>query len=111
MKELLFSYGTLQYEKVQLQLFGRLLHGTKDMLEGFRLSSIEIKDETFLSKGEEKQQQTLIATNDQADRTEGMVFEISAEELLRADQYEPVNYRRIQVLLLSDKKAWVYMAV
>ena len=60
MKELLFSYGTLQKEKVQMELFGRLLQGTKDVLEAYKISFIEIKDEAFLSKGEDKQQRTLI---------------------------------------------------
>ena len=53
MKEYLFSYGTLQKDKVQLDLFGRLLNGTKDILKGYKLFPIEIKDEKFLAKGEE----------------------------------------------------------
>ncbi len=101
----------LQKEKVQLDLFGRLLHGTNDLLEGYRLSSIEIKDESFLAKGEAKQHQTLIASNDKAHKIEGTVFEISAEELLLADKYEPANYQRRQVMLLSGNKAWVYVAL
>src|SRR5258705_12516192 len=111
MKELLFSYGTLQKEKVQVELFGRLLHGTKDILEGYKISSIEIKDEAFLSKGENKYQQTLIPSNNKIDKVEGMVFEISEEELLLADKYEPDNYKRIKVTLRSGKKAWIYLAV
>lgn len=74
MKELLFSYGTLQKEKVQLELFGRLLHGTKDVLEGYRISSIEIKDEAFLSKGENKHQQTLTPSNNKFDKIEGTIL-------------------------------------
>lgn len=34
MKEYLFSYGTLQRDEVQLELFGRLLTGKKDPLVG-----------------------------------------------------------------------------
>jgi gamma-glutamylcyclotransferase (GGCT)/AIG2-like uncharacterized protein YtfP len=111
MKELLFSYGTLQKEKVQVELFGRLLHGMKDILEGYQLSSIEIKDEAFLSKGENKYQRTLIASNNKVDRIEGTVFEISEEELFLADKYEPDNYKRIKVVLRSGKEAWVYVAI
>jgi hypothetical protein len=44
MKEYLFSYGTLQKEKVQSDLFGRLLTGTKDILRGYKTSSIKITD-------------------------------------------------------------------
>ena len=111
MKEFLFSYGTLQKEKVQMELFGRLLHGTKDVLGGYKLSSIKIKDEAFLSKGEDKHQQTLIPSNNKIDKVEGTVFEISEEELLRADKYEPDNYKRIKVALRSGKQAWIYIAI
>lgn len=111
MKEYLFSYGTLQRDEVQLKLFGRLLHGTKDRLKGYKLSSIEIKDENFLSKGEQNIQSTLIPSPDQNDSIEGTVLEISGEELLLADNYEPDNYKRVELRLGSGRKAWIYMAV
>lgn len=110
MKENLFSYGTLQKSEVQLELFGRLLTGAKDILKGYKLSSIEIKDESFLAKGERKFQLTLILSKDNADIIEGTVFEISEEELLSADKYEPDNYKRVKVALESGKKAWIYAA-
>lgn len=110
MMEKLFSYGTLQKDSVQLKLFGRLLNGTKDILEGYKISSIEIKDEAFLAKGEEKFQKTLTPSNDNADIVEGTALEISMEELLLADSYEPNNYQRIKVRLQSGKEAWIYTA-
>lgn len=111
MKEHLFSYGTLQKDKVQLELFGRLLNGTKDILRGYKLSPIEIRDETFLSKGEQKSQLTLAPSYEKNDRIEGTVLELSEEELLLADNYEPDNYQRVNVKLESGKNAWVYAAV
>ena len=111
MYEYLFSYGTLQKEKVQLDLFGRVLKGSGDILKGYKTSMIEITDETFLAKGDGKYQQIATKTNDLNDSIEGTVFEVSAEELLHADKYEPDNYKRLQVALASGKKAWIYMAV
>ena len=111
MKEYLFSYGTLQKENVQLRLFGRLLHGIKDRLRGYKLSSVEIKDENFLSKGEQNIQLTITSSHDNNDSIEGTVLEISPEELLLADQYEPENYKRVEVELETGKKAWIYAAV
>lgn len=111
MKEYLFSYGTLQKDKVQLDLFGRLLNGTKDVLKSYKLSPIEIKDEKFLAKGEEKLQLTIIATNDPDDSIEGTALELSEEELLSTDKYEPDNYKRIRVILQSGKEAWIYAAI
>jgi|SRR5712671_3679541 len=111
MKEYLFSYGTLQKDSIQLKLFGRLLNGAKDILKGYKLSPIEIRDESFLSKGEENIQLTVIPSNDKEDRINGTVFEISEEELILADKYEPGNYQRIQVALDSGRKAWIYAAI
>jgi gamma-glutamylcyclotransferase (GGCT)/AIG2-like uncharacterized protein YtfP len=111
LKEFLFSYGTLQKEKVQLELFGRLLDGTKDILEGYQLASIEIKDQAFLAKGEEQYQLTAIPSNNNADLIEGTVFEISEADLILADVYEPNNYEKTRVTLQSGKEAWIYVAV
>jgi hypothetical protein len=110
MNEYLFSYGTLQKEQVQLKLFGRLLNGVKDTLPGYKVSPIEITDKAFLSKGEQKNQLTVILTNDKNDRIEGTALEMTPEELLLADKYEPENYKRISVELVSGKRAWIYAA-
>lgn len=109
-KEHLFSYGTLQKENVQMDLFGRRLKGTPDALQGFKIEMIEITDESFLSKGEEKFQQTLVRSNNKEDRVKGTALELTSEELEITDKYEPVNYKRIKVLLQSGKEAWIYLA-
>jgi gamma-glutamyl AIG2-like cyclotransferase len=109
MKEYLFSYGTLQKEKIQLDLFGRILEGSSDVLRGYTVSTIEITDETFLSKGEGKYQKTLIIS-DKNHAVNGTALEITGEELLMADRYEPENYKRISVMLESGKEAWIYVA-
>jgi hypothetical protein len=41
---LLFCYGTLQQENVQLSTFARLLTGQKDELLGFEQALVEIED-------------------------------------------------------------------
>ena len=38
-----------------------------------------------------------------------MVFEITADELAAADAYEVADYKRVEIMLLSGKKAWVYI--
>lgn len=42
--ELLFSYGTLQQEEVQIENFGRELKGTKDFLPSYVLAEVKITD-------------------------------------------------------------------
>ncbi len=103
MNEYLFSYGTLQKVDVQIKLFGRLLTGTRDVLRGYTLSSIEINAESFLAKGEQMHQLTAVASNEKKDAIQGSVFEISEKELLMADKYEPGEYDRIGVELASGK--------
>jgi len=110
MKEYLFSYGTLQKKEVQLDLFGRLPEGTIDVLLGYKTDIIEIKDDFFLSRGEEKYQHVLVRTNNSHDRVAGTVFELKEDEMLLADEYEPENYKRIKVKLESGKEAWIYLA-
>ena len=47
---LLFSYGTLQLESVQLASFGRLLAGKRDAMPGFKKTFVEITDQMFSQK-------------------------------------------------------------
>ena len=111
MKEFLFSYGTLQEENVQIELFGRILLGSRDILRGYSASTIEIKDESFLANAEKQYHLIAIPSNDKNDSINGTVFEISKEELLLADKYEPEEYKRVQVVLESGIEAWIYVAV
>ncbi len=109
MSEYLFSYGTLQKAGVQLRLFGRRLNGTSDVLTGYSTSKVEITDEAFLAKGEKSVQLTAIRSH--GDKVDGIVFEVSPEELAHADTYEPAEYSRIEVTLASERRAWIYLKV
>ena len=109
MNENLFSYGTLQLEAVQLETFGRRLQGRRDAIAGFTLSSLEIKDEKTVQLSGQKIHHIAIPTGNPTDFVEGMVFEITQEELLRADDYEVADYERKLVDLRSGGKAWVYL--
>jgi len=111
MSENIFSYGTLQKEETQLRLFGRILNGSSDILEDYKISSIEISDENFLTTGEGRSQKTLVPTGVCGDFVEGMVYEISEEELRLVEDYEPKNYRRMKVVLKSGNEAWIFIAM
>ena len=110
MPELLFSYGTLQKQKVQLELFGRILIGTKDNLKGYQLATIEIHDEEVLSKSEQRYHLIAIPSSNEEDFIEGVALEMSWEEIVRADDYETEDYKRIKVILESGKESWVYVS-
>jgi hypothetical protein len=109
--ELLFSYGTLQLESVQLATFGRKLTGSTDALPGFSLSMVKIEDPDVVAKSGKTDHPIIKFTGRGADVVHGTVFQITAEELRNADKYEVAAYERVAVALASGLKAWVYVDV
>ena len=107
--ENLFTYGTLQTEKVQFATFGRRLEGHADALPGYALKSIEIRDEDFVAKSGTAIHRNLQFTGDPSDFVEGAVYSVTLQELEQADAYEPDGYKRVLVQLRSGANAWVYL--
>jgi gamma-glutamylcyclotransferase (GGCT)/AIG2-like uncharacterized protein YtfP len=106
---LLFSYGTLQLESVQLRTFGRLLTGSRDELVGFEKSFVEITDADVVATSGETHHPIVRPSGSAETRVPGTVFEITNAELASADEYEEEQYRRIEVTLGSGTRAWVYV--
>jgi gamma-glutamylcyclotransferase (GGCT)/AIG2-like uncharacterized protein YtfP len=107
---LLFSYGTLQQENVQLATFGRLLQGQRDELLGFEQSSVTIVDPQVVATGGKTHHANVTFNGRNDSRVSGAVFEITESELAAADQYEQLAaYKRVAVMLASGKRAWVYV--
>ena len=105
---LLFSYGTLQQEAVQVSSFGRLLKGQPDTLVGFEQSLKTIEDPEFVAESGQAEHLIVKFNGRHDSRVDGTVFEVSHLELAKADQYEPEGYERISTTLASGKQAWVY---
>jgi hypothetical protein len=106
---LLFSYGTLRQEAVQLANFGRLLQGNRDAMPGYRLELITITAPTVIAQSGTNLHPIVTASGNPADEVPGMVFAITQSELLAADRYEVADYKRIRVRLKSGLDAWVYI--
>jgi gamma-glutamylcyclotransferase (GGCT)/AIG2-like uncharacterized protein YtfP len=107
---LVFSYGTLQQEEVQLSTFGRLLHGQTDELLGFEQSLVKIEDPRVAAASGKTHHANVTFTGRSDSRVAGTVFEITDVELTAADQYEHLaGYKRVAVTLSSGKRAWVYL--
>ncbi len=107
--ELLFSYGTLAMEKVQLASFGRILKGTADQLVGFELKHIRITNPDVLDKSNQQYHPIALETGKKSDIVEGTIFEITPEELKQADHYEVADYKRIKRTFTSGREAWIYV--
>lgn len=94
----LFTYGTLQDPRVQLQLFQRKLHGHEDLLMGHCESPIKIQGKYPV----------IYPSPDPKNSIRGVVYELLPHELSKADSYEGPDYIRTMVSLSSGKMAWVY---
>ena len=106
---LLFSYGTLQQENVQLSTFGRVLQGEKDDLLGFEQTVLKIEDPQVVATSGTASHPIVKFNGRNESRVTGTVFEITDAELARVDQYEVAAYRRVAAILASGKQAWVYV--
>lgn len=95
--EHLFVYGTLQSAEVQRRVIGRAVTGTRDTLDGFMKSRVAMGDGIF----------PLIVPQHGAS-VEGLVLEVTEDDLRRMDIYETSAYRRIWVKLRSGLESWVY---
>ena len=106
--EYLFSYGTLQQKNVQLENFGRILKGSKDVLQKYIIKELEIADEHVLRLSNKKFHPILFFTNNKEDEVKGTVFKVTSAELLKADDYEVDNYERREAILKSGIRSWIY---
>ena len=107
--EKLFSYGTLQLEKVQLETFGRKLVGKPDVLTRYKLDKVVIRDEKVLALSQVEEHLILKFSGDEQDVIDGVIFEVTEDELIEADKYEEENYKRILETFKSGETAWVYV--
>jgi hypothetical protein len=107
---LLFSYGTLQEERVQLSTFGRRLRGEEDALPGYEPALVKVEDARFVASSGRTHHANVVFTGGADSRVTGTVFEITEAELAAADRYEaPAAYARTSVVLASGRQAWLYV--
>jgi gamma-glutamylcyclotransferase (GGCT)/AIG2-like uncharacterized protein YtfP len=103
--EKLFAYGSLQNEDIQTDLFGRILEGTPEKLIGYIVKNIQIEEEFGLVY-----YPIITETHKPEDTINGMVYAITTKELHQSDLYEGLHYKRVEVQLQSEQKAWAYSA-
>jgi hypothetical protein len=107
---LLFSYGSLQQEDVQLSTFGRRLGGQSDELPGFAQALVKIDDPQVVAAIGRTHHANVTFSGDDGSRVAGTVFEVSDAELVKVDGYEAAfSYERILVTLVSGRRAWLYV--
>jgi len=83
---LLFSYGSLQEERVQLAALGRRLDGRRDELPGFEPSQVRIEDPRVAEATGRTHHANVTCNGDPGRRVPGMVFEVTDAELADVDR-------------------------
>lgn len=97
---LLFSYGNLQHNELQVAIFGRELGGRRDFLPGYARAITEVGNVGYYN---------IKLSSDPESIVSGTLFEITEQELAAADIYEKGReYQRISVRLRSGVQAWAY---
>lgn len=86
-----FVYGTLTYAPVRWLVYGRTGSPTIAQLDGFERQGLDLNPTENA-------------------RTEGLILEVSSNELMRLDRYERlgVRYERTWVQLADGQQVWVY---
>jgi gamma-glutamylcyclotransferase (GGCT)/AIG2-like uncharacterized protein YtfP len=105
---LLFSYGTLQMERVQREVFGRLIAMEDDALLGFDTVPVEVDHPDVIEFSGSTTHLGLIPGAPDA-RIAGKLLRIAESDFPALDDYEGENYRRVQARLASGRTAWVYV--
>ena len=98
MTEQLFGYGTLKLAEVQLEIIGREVELALDALKGFKTEPVAIGGAEY---------RTLVP--DKSSEIEGAIISVTKDELARIDAYEPEEYKRVSVTMVSGTTAWVYV--
>lgn len=95
----IFIYGTLRDPAVQQEVFGRLLAGTPDHLDGYGLAQVEVEGLPYPN----------IVLED-GSAVAGEVVMLSDDELRHADAHETAAYERRAFVLASGKAVEAYIA-
>ena len=97
--ELLFVYGTLKDPLIQRSVIGRKPSQSEDVLEGYKKSTITLGGNTY----------PIVSKHPGSfNHVEGIVMEVSEEELALIDKYETDAFKRAKATVQSGKEVWVY---
>ena len=108
---LLFSYGSLQQEDVQVATYGRVLRGDADELIDWVVTKIAVPAWHKAAAAGVSHYANVEPRLNTGSRVAGTVFEITDAELEAADAYErEAEYTRVVAVLASGRSAWVYVS-
>jgi len=108
---LLFSYGSLQEDAVQLKVYGRVLRGEPDALVHCVREQITVPPWHKAAAAGVTHYANVIFDPDSDSQVNGTVLELTDAELAASDGYEQdADYVRVMTTLASGRRAWVYVS-
>ena len=108
---LIFSYGSLQQQDVQLAVYGRVLRGEPDSLMGWTLTRIEVPKSHKAASSGVTHYTNVERSTETANSVAGTLLELTDAELAASDGYErEAEYVRVMTTLASGRSAWVYVS-
>lgn len=86
-----FVYGTLTQAPVRWLVYGRTGNPSTGQLHGFERQGLDLRP-------------------DESAQVDGLILDVSANELMRLDRYERLGlrYERVRVKLADGQRVWVY---
>ncbi|WP_008635974.1 AAA family ATPase [Bizionia argentinensis] len=109
-KHLVFAYNNLKSNDTQTKYYGRLLKSTHDTIIGYKLNELVPENSSKDESNQINLQQIAVKSKEKSDRIEGVVFEITGEELIQTDRYEAYNCKRVLETTQSGTDVWIYVA-
>lgn len=94
----LFVYGTLMDAIERGTVFSRQVITKNNTLDEYSKSSVKIENIEYPA-----------LVSDKSGKVDGVVFQVTPDELKKIDDWETCAYRRIRVTLKDDSKAWTYV--
>jgi gamma-glutamylcyclotransferase (GGCT)/AIG2-like uncharacterized protein YtfP len=108
---LIFSYGSLQEEAVQVSIYGRALRGEPDALLHCVREQIEVPPWHKAAAAGVTHYANVVFLHGSDSRVEGTLLELTDAELAASDGYEQdADYVRVMTTLASGRRAWVYVS-
>jgi gamma-glutamylcyclotransferase (GGCT)/AIG2-like uncharacterized protein YtfP len=101
--ENLFAYGSLRKKKYKKLFWTNTKRSSRKIIR-YEVKRIEIEEFGL------ENYPIITPTEDDSDCIEGIVYELTVEELQLSDTYEGNSYSRIQVPLKSKQMVWAYSA-
>ncbi len=95
---------------MQRALFGREVAGEADALEGYVLNLISIREAAGPGANEAGEYLILRKAQGPAPPVRGVALRLTTAELDKADVYETAAYMRVEVTLVSGRRAFAYVA-